>query len=143
MRSVLSKVAWSPADDLLSDLVAAQDGAARLSEDEVVASAVLLLNAGHEASVNVFGNGATAALRRGLRPAPGAEFLRKPRPGQRGAPMAVRAHRLRAASRSAGVSIPAGGDSSTSRSRMASSSRVVTDRRACARPRWGSEEHAG
>ncbi len=40
------------------DLVAAQDGAARLSEDEVVASAMLLLNAGHEASVNVFGNGA-------------------------------------------------------------------------------------
>ena len=38
----------------------------RLSDDEVVASAVLLLNAGHEASVNVFGNGLTAMLRRGL-----------------------------------------------------------------------------
>ena len=33
----------------------------------MVASAVLLLNAGHEASVNVFGNGLTAMLRRGLR----------------------------------------------------------------------------
>ena len=33
---------------------------ARLTEDEVVASAVLLLNAGHEASVNVFGNGLVA-----------------------------------------------------------------------------------
>jgi len=31
---------------------------------------VLLLNAGHEASVNVFGNGLTAMLRRGLRPGP-------------------------------------------------------------------------
>jgi unspecific monooxygenase len=30
---------------------------------------VLLLNAGHEASVNVFGNGLAAMLRRGLRPA--------------------------------------------------------------------------
>jgi unspecific monooxygenase len=33
-----------------------------------VAAVVLLLNAGHEASVNVFGNGLTAMLRRGLRP---------------------------------------------------------------------------
>ena len=31
----------------------------------MVASAVLLLNAGHEASVNVFGNGLIAMLRRG------------------------------------------------------------------------------
>ena len=33
----------------------------------VVASAVLLLNAGHEASVNVFGNGLIRDARRGLR----------------------------------------------------------------------------
>ncbi|MDF9716790.1 cytochrome P450 [Nocardioides sp. ChNu-153] len=55
--------ASSPRDDLLSDLVAAREGTQRLSEDEVVASAVLLLNAGHEASVNVFGNGLVALLR--------------------------------------------------------------------------------
>ncbi len=54
-----------PADDLVSDLAATE-----LSEDEVVASVVLLLNAGHEASVNVFGNGLVAMLRAGLRPAP-------------------------------------------------------------------------
>jgi unspecific monooxygenase len=53
-----------PADDLISDLVATE-----LSADEVVAAVVLLLNAGHEASVNVFGNGLVALLRRGLRPA--------------------------------------------------------------------------
>jgi cytochrome P450 len=52
-----------PSDDLISDLVATE-----LSEDEVMASAVLLLNAGHEASVNVFGNGLAAMLARGLRP---------------------------------------------------------------------------
>jgi cytochrome P450 len=40
----------------------------------VVAAVVLLLNAGHEASVNVFGNGLTAMLRRGLRP--GADVAR-------------------------------------------------------------------
>ena len=33
-----------------------------------MAAVVLLLNAGHEASVNVFGNGLVAMLRRGLRP---------------------------------------------------------------------------
>lgn len=54
-----------PADDLVSDLAATE-----LSEDEMVASAVLLLNAGHEASVNVFGNGLTAMVRRGLAPGP-------------------------------------------------------------------------
>ncbi len=47
-----------PADDLVSDLVATS-----LSPEEVVASVVLLLNAGHEASVNVFGNGLVALLR--------------------------------------------------------------------------------
>ncbi|MFL6156133.1 MAG: cytochrome P450, partial [Marmoricola sp.] len=53
-----------PADDLVTDLVATD-----LSPDEVVASAVLLLNAGHEASVNVFGNGLVGLLERELRPA--------------------------------------------------------------------------
>jgi cytochrome P450 len=48
--------------DLLSDLLRAQDGDDGLTDDEVVASAVLLLNAGHEASVNVFGNGLVALL---------------------------------------------------------------------------------
>lgn len=52
-----------PADDLTSDLAATD-----LTDDEVVATVVLLLNAGHEASVNVFGNGLVAMLRRGLRP---------------------------------------------------------------------------
>ena len=46
-----------PGEDLLSDLVQARDGSDRLSAHELVATAVLLLNAGHEASVNGFGNG--------------------------------------------------------------------------------------
>jgi unspecific monooxygenase len=70
VRELAAERSTAPREDLLSDLVAARDGAAKLSEDEVVASAVLLLNAGHEASVNVFGNGLTAMLRRGLRPGP-------------------------------------------------------------------------
>ena len=49
--------AKAPGDDLLTDLVQARDGSDRLSPQELVATAVLLLNAGHEASVNGFGNG--------------------------------------------------------------------------------------
>jgi cytochrome P450 len=70
VRELARRRSVAPAGDLVSDLVAAQDGAARLTEDEVVASAVLLLNAGHEASVNVFGNGLVAMLRAGARPTP-------------------------------------------------------------------------
>ena len=47
----------APRDDLVSHLVQVRDGSDRLSERELVATVVLLLNAGHEASVNGFGNG--------------------------------------------------------------------------------------
>ena len=63
VRELVGERRRTPADDLITDLVATE-----LTEDEVVAAVVLLLNAGHEASVNVFGNGLTAMLRRGLRP---------------------------------------------------------------------------
>jgi unspecific monooxygenase len=69
VRELVAERRTTPADDLITDLVATD-----LSEDEVVAAVVLLLNAGHEASVNVFGNGLTAMLRRGLRP--GADVAR-------------------------------------------------------------------
>jgi cytochrome P450 len=76
IRDIARERAESPQADLISDLVAARvstgsaSATARLSEDEVVASAVLLLNAGHEASVNVFGNGLVSMLERGLTPRP-------------------------------------------------------------------------
>ena len=50
-------------DDLVTDLVQAADAGERLSEDEVVGTCVLLLMAGHEATVNVVGNGVVALLR--------------------------------------------------------------------------------
>lgn len=46
-----------PGDDLVSDLVAAE-----LDPDELVGTAALLLMAGHEATVNVIGNGVLALL---------------------------------------------------------------------------------
>jgi len=55
-------------NDLVTDLVAATadiDGRpSRLTEDEVIGTCVLLLMAGHEATVNVIGNGVQALLHR-------------------------------------------------------------------------------
>jgi cytochrome P450 len=53
-----------PGTDLISTLAATEKGGERLSVEELIATCVLLLNAGHEASVNGFGNGIVAALRR-------------------------------------------------------------------------------
>jgi pimeloyl-[acyl-carrier protein] synthase len=53
----------NPADDLLSDLLAVQDGTDRISPAEVVSLAMLLLVAGHETTVNLIGNGTLALLR--------------------------------------------------------------------------------
>jgi cytochrome P450 len=53
----------NPGDDLISALAAVEDAGERLSVEELIATCVLLLNAGHEASVNGFGNGLVAALR--------------------------------------------------------------------------------
>ena len=52
-----------PHDDLVSALVAARDHGNRLSRDELIATCMLLLNAGHEATVNGAGNGLLALLR--------------------------------------------------------------------------------
>lgn len=50
-----------PGDDLLSDLLAGEDED-RLDPQEVVSTAVLLLLAGHETTVNLIGNGLLALL---------------------------------------------------------------------------------
>ncbi len=47
----------APADDLISTLIAANDAGDRLSTDEMVTTCILLLNAGHEATVHTLGNG--------------------------------------------------------------------------------------
>lgn len=62
VEDVAAHRAQRPGDDLLTDLVQARDGSDRLSAHELIATAVLLLNAGHEASVNGFGNGLHSIL---------------------------------------------------------------------------------
>ena len=55
-----------PRDDLLTQLVIANAEGTRLTDSEIVGTAILLLNAGHEASVHAIGNGVKAILESGL-----------------------------------------------------------------------------
>ncbi|MEN9741762.1 MAG: hypothetical protein RIR66_718, partial [Actinomycetota bacterium] len=50
----------NPKDDLITALVEVEEQGEKLNEHELIAMCVLLLNAGHEASVNGFGNGMVA-----------------------------------------------------------------------------------
>ena len=52
-----------PADDLLSELIRAEDDGQRLSEAELIATCVLLLVAGHETTVSLISNAILALLR--------------------------------------------------------------------------------
>ena len=52
-----------PTDDLMSELALVAEAGDRLTEDELVATAILLLNAGHEASVNGAANSWYALFR--------------------------------------------------------------------------------
>jgi cytochrome P450 len=54
----------NPGSDLITDLVRVEEQGEKLNTQELIATCVLLLNAGHEASVNGFGNGMVALLER-------------------------------------------------------------------------------
>jgi cytochrome P450 len=53
----------NPGTDLISELALVEQDGEKLNAHELIATCVLLLNAGHEASVNGFGNGMVATLR--------------------------------------------------------------------------------
>ena len=62
MRGYINERRADPRDDLLSELIRAEEQGASLSEDELVTIAILLLNAGHEATVHAIGNGIKCLL---------------------------------------------------------------------------------
>ena len=63
VRVLIEEKRRAPQDDLISRMVRLHDAdPARLSESEIVANAILFLDAGHEAVVNVVGNGMVALL---------------------------------------------------------------------------------
>src|SRR5688572_23163994 len=69
LRLYVAERRKAPRDDLISHLIAAEAAGDRLSEDELIAGAIQLLNAGHEATVNSIGNAVKAILDSGLDPA--------------------------------------------------------------------------
>jgi cytochrome P450 len=62
-RRLVAERRKAPRDDMISALIAAEEQAQHLTEDEIVASCILLLFAGHETTANLIGNGVLAFLR--------------------------------------------------------------------------------
>ena len=62
VHSLMVERQKNPGLDLISELAIVEEQGEKLSAHELIATCVLLLNAGHEASVNGFGNGLVAAL---------------------------------------------------------------------------------
>jgi cytochrome P450 len=63
VRTLIAARRADPGEDLVSGLVEVADSGERLTDDEIVCTVIVLLNAGHEATVNTLGNGMRAALK--------------------------------------------------------------------------------
>ncbi|GAA3040641.1 cytochrome P450 [Streptomyces glomeratus] len=63
LRELIARRRKEPGEDLISGLIAAHDEGDRLTEQEMISTCVLLLNAGHEATVNATVNGWWALFR--------------------------------------------------------------------------------
>lgn len=64
VRNLMLERKKNPGTDLISDLAIVEEDGQKLNAQELIATCILLLNAGHEASVNGFGNGFVALLNR-------------------------------------------------------------------------------
>jgi cytochrome P450 len=62
LRAYVEERRARPADDLITQLIAAEMEGERLTTDELISTCILLLNAGHEATVHTIGNGVKALL---------------------------------------------------------------------------------
>src|SRR5439155_13287644 len=56
-RGLIAERRAAPRGDMLSDLIAAEEAGDKLREDELLATCILLLVAGHETTANLIGNG--------------------------------------------------------------------------------------
>jgi unspecific monooxygenase len=66
LRDLVAERRKAPREDLISVLIAASGDGGKLDEDELIATCILLLNAGHEATVHTIGNGVRAILEAGI-----------------------------------------------------------------------------
>jgi cytochrome P450 len=62
LRAYVEKRRRDPRDDLITALIAAEAEGEKLSTDELISTCILLLNAGHEATVHTLGNGVKILL---------------------------------------------------------------------------------
>ena len=65
MRSYVDQRRKTPSDDLITALIQAEQEGEKLSTDELITTCILLLNAGHEATVHSIGNGVKCLLENG------------------------------------------------------------------------------
>lgn len=65
LRGYIDERQSDPRDDLITELIAAEDGGQTLSRDEMIGTCILLLNAGHEATVHSLGNAVKALVETG------------------------------------------------------------------------------
>lgn len=68
VRSMIAERHRQPKEDLLTHMLTAEIDGEKLTDDEVISTTILLLNAGHEATVHTTGNGVKAILESGLDP---------------------------------------------------------------------------
>lgn len=68
LRGYIAQKRHEPADDLITQLIAAEEDGSKLSTDELITTCILLLNAGHEATVHTLGNGVATLLGQNTRP---------------------------------------------------------------------------
>ncbi|KPF43108.1 cytochrome P450 [Rhizobium sp. AAP43] len=69
VRSVIAERRAEPRDDLLSHMIHTEHKGQFLTEDELISTTIVLLNAGHEATVHQIGNSVRVILESGLDPA--------------------------------------------------------------------------
>lgn len=75
LQSYISERRSAPRDDLITHLIAAEEDGETLSTDELITTCILLLNAGHEATVHTLGNAARTYLMGGLKPSAETGFV--------------------------------------------------------------------
>lgn len=66
LRGVIAERRRMPREDLLTHMLTSEVDGQKLSENEVISTAILLLNAGHEATVHTTGNAVKTILESGL-----------------------------------------------------------------------------
>lgn len=68
LRAHIADRRRAPGDDLITHLIRAEENGQRLTTDEMISTCILLLNAGHEATVHTIGNGVRLLLTHGVVP---------------------------------------------------------------------------